>query len=68
MAKKNYKVTVDSKWCKKCGICIEFCPQKVFDSDNGLPNPVRQEVCTGCRLCELRCPDYAVKVEGEEND
>ncbi|MFR1131368.1 MAG: 4Fe-4S binding protein [Enterocloster bolteae] len=32
-------------------------------NENGYPYPARQEDCIGCRLCELRCPDFAVKVE-----
>lgn len=57
-------ITVNKKWCKKCGICAAFCPKKVFDVDeDGSPIPARPEDCVGCRLCEMRCPDFALKVE-----
>ena len=53
--------------CKRCGICIEFCPQKVFDAAvDGSPIVAREEDCTICHLCEKRCPDFAIKVEGEK--
>lgn len=57
-------ITINQKWCKTCGICIAFCPRHVFKmNENGYPYPARQEDCIGYRLCELRCPDFAVKVE-----
>ncbi|NOY44267.1 MAG: hypothetical protein GXP50_02255, partial [Deltaproteobacteria bacterium] len=29
-------------WCKKCGICIAFCPKNVLDrGSDGHPAPVR---------------------------
>ena len=53
-----------NEWCKACGICAEFCPKKVFDFERGNPPvPRRVEDCIGWRLCELRCPDFAVMVE-----
>ena len=56
---------INEKWCKKCGICAAFCPKKVFDrDDDGKPSAARPEDCIGCRLCEMRCPDFAVTVEG----
>ena len=58
------KITINGKWCKKCTICASFCPKKVFDVDeDGGPVVARPEDCIACRLCELRCPDFAVKVE-----
>lgn len=58
------KITVNKARCKRCGICVEFCPVKVYDKEiDGAPVPARIEKCTGCMLCELRCPDFAIKVE-----
>jgi len=65
---KRFKVVLNTKWCKSCGICVEFCPKKVFEfTSDGKVRVMREEMCVGCRSCELRCPDYAVEVrEGEE--
>jgi len=66
--KKVKEIRIEGKWCKRCGICVEFCPGKVFTMDNMEP-PVANHLkgCTVCRLCEMRCPDYAITVE-EGND
>jgi 2-oxoglutarate ferredoxin oxidoreductase subunit delta len=54
-------------WCKKCGICIAFCPQKVLAADDsGYPVVENPEKCTGCMLCEMRCPDFAIVVHKDE--
>lgn len=50
-------------WCKKCGICVAFCPKKVLEVDNeGYPYLTDPDICNGCGLCELRCPDFAIVV------
>ena len=54
-------------WCKKCGICIAFCPQKVLEADDlSYPIVKAPEKCTGCLLCEMRCPDFAIVVHTDE--
>ncbi len=61
--KKQYRVVVNDIRCKRCGICIAFCPTKVFVPDaEGLPIVALEEKCIGCMMCEHRCPDIAIKV------
>jgi 2-oxoglutarate ferredoxin oxidoreductase subunit delta len=51
-------------WCKACGICIAFCPKKVFDrSEEGKPVIQRPDDCIGCGFCELHCPDFAITIK-----
>ncbi len=61
------KVHVYEAWCKKCGICVAFCPTSALTSDeNGLPILTYPEKCTLCGMCELRCPDFAIAVRPRE--
>ncbi len=61
---KDVKIHIDEALCKRCGFCIEFCPASVYEADqDGLPLIKNLENCTNCRLCELRCPDFAIEVE-----
>jgi 2-oxoglutarate ferredoxin oxidoreductase subunit delta len=58
------QVALDLELCKVCGICIELCPEDVFDRDKlGYPVVARAEDCTSCLLCELHCPDFAIEVQ-----
>lgn len=56
-------VTIFGTWCKGCGICIEFCPQGVFEANGqGRPILVHPEKCTACHWCDTHCPDMAITV------
>lgn len=59
-----HNIIINKTRCKRCGICIEFCPVNLYDREiDGAPIPSRQDKCTGCKQCELRCPELAIKVE-----
>ena len=67
--KTSPKITINEKWCKKCGICIAFCPKKVFGSDDfGMPIVEKPDECIECMFCVIRCPDFAVDVESKDKD
>lgn len=62
--KKLYKQKIFYDWCKACGICIAFCPKKVFDKgEDGKPVVVDADGCIGCLFCETHCPDFAITIE-----
>ncbi len=64
MAKRSKSsVEIYKSWCKRCGICVAFCPAEVLAQDESGAVQVKDpERCTGCQLCELRCPDFAIHV------
>ena len=62
-ARPRGRVTIFGTWCKGCGICIEFCPQGVFESNGqGRPIIVKPDQCTACHWCDTHCPDLAITV------
>ena len=63
----KYKVLIEDKWCKACGICIEFCPKDVLGAKiDGKAEVINEEECIGCKMCEIRCPDFAITVKEVE--
>ncbi len=62
-AGQSLPVQFRHEWCKKCGICIEFCPRKALAAGaKDLPFLSNPAACTQCRLCELLCPDFVITV------
>jgi 2-oxoglutarate ferredoxin oxidoreductase subunit delta len=58
------RITIFSDWCKRCGICVAFCPKEVLAMDDNHRVFAKQpENCIACHMCELRCPDFAINVE-----
>jgi indolepyruvate ferredoxin oxidoreductase beta subunit len=52
-------------WCKgaSCDLCVRACPERCLAIDAADRITVTHAgACTGCRLCELLCPDFAIAV------
>lgn len=63
LAERDLPVYIFYGWCKRCGICIEFCPHKVYEKgEDGYPVIAHPNQCTSCYMCEYRCPDFAITV------
>ncbi len=67
------RVEIDEFFCKGCGMCTAFCPQKILKLDEDVITPkgyhpaicIDESKCTGCATCALVCPDVAIKVYRE---
>jgi 2-oxoglutarate ferredoxin oxidoreductase subunit delta len=61
--RKHFEIDIFPDWCKGCGICAAFCPKECIEQDpEGRPVIAAAWKCTGCRWCELHCPDFAICV------
>lgn len=61
--RKLYDVLFFPAWCKQCGLCMAFCPKKIIGAGaDGKPLISDADRCTGCRFCEIHCPDFAITV------
>ena len=62
--RRRGRVRTFDNWCKGCGLCIAFCPQKVFEAGpEGHPIVAHEERCTACNWCYYHCPDFAIRIE-----
>ncbi len=68
MAKRKYSISISDKRCRSCGVCWEICPPDVLTWQPPLNKAIinNLDACTGCRLCEWLCPDFAIVVRAEE--
>jgi len=64
---KGSEFSLNKDFCKSCGICVALCPVHVLaKDDDGRPVMESPDKCIGCKLCEYRCPDFAVRMGGKE--
>ncbi len=65
----NTRIEIDKALCKGCQICAEVCPRDVLvmadapDKWEGTLADIKNiDACTACMLCEIECPDFAIRV------
>lgn len=64
------RITVDDRFCKGCGLCVDACPVQIIELDTTRItakgyHPARMVeggACTGCTSCAVMCPDVAIEV------
>jgi 2-oxoglutarate ferredoxin oxidoreductase subunit delta len=63
------KVLIDPDKCKGDGLCVDLCPVHVFEvrTVSRKPKKTRTVVandaaCIFCKICEVNCPNLAIKV------
>lgn len=65
------RITVDDRFCKGCGLCVDACPEHIIELDHARITDkgyhpaalVDEGRCTGCMSCAVMCPDVAITVE-----
>ena len=58
---KKSPVYIYHDWCKKCGICVSFCPTGALGrKPDGSPFVLNPEKCIHCETCDRLCPDFAI--------
>jgi NAD-dependent dihydropyrimidine dehydrogenase PreA subunit len=54
-------VLIYYNWCKKCGICVAFCPTGCLGRKaDGSPYVANPDKCIHCETCDRLCPDFAI--------
>ncbi len=62
----NYLLILEPALCKGCNLCVKSCPTGIlYLSARGKIATTQEAVdqkCIFCRICEMRCPDFAIWV------
>jgi len=58
---ENVKVTIDTKKCTKCGMCVRSCfyDAITLTKAGAVVNP---KACAVCGMCTEICPEYAAQI------
>jgi len=69
------KLHINPGYCKGCLICVENCAPKAIKAadkinSRGYNLPIEDDMkrCSGCKLCEIVCPDFAITIEIDETN
>jgi NAD-dependent dihydropyrimidine dehydrogenase PreA subunit len=58
-----YTIEIDRDLCNGCGSCVEGCPMEVLVLETEKATPEHPEQCMFCLVCEVNCPEGAIKVK-----
>ena len=58
----TYLVEIDLSKCDNCGLCLDFCPVKVFSKQDGVIKPTKAEACYACDTCIDLCSRNAIRL------
>lgn len=64
---KKHQVTVDTKKCVGCGLCIKTCPAHNIEMKQKKARVIAEE-CVLCGQCTAVCPKEAVSISGYETE
>ena len=57
------RIRIRAELCKKCELCVEICPEGLFQRDGpgSVPKVARQRLCISCGHCVSVCKSGAVE-------
>lgn len=62
---KTWYPTINLDKCIKCLVCVNFCPNEVYQEKDGRPFVAKPENCPqGCKGCAAKCPVGAIEHVG----
>ncbi|MCX5715626.1 MAG: ferredoxin family protein [Candidatus Omnitrophica bacterium] len=66
--KQAKKVHIYEDFCKGCGLCVFFCPDKALSHQKkfnikGFHPAKWKGSCSLCGKCFIVCPDFAIEVK-----
>lgn len=64
---KVYPPVIQQDKCKKCGLCLLYCPTKSVKLVDGSYH-IELDFCKGCGVCIQECPAKAIKYIKEEEE
>jgi len=56
------RIRIQAVLCKKCGMCVEICPEGLFKrpGPRSIPKITRPAACSACGHCVSTCPSGAI--------
>ena len=55
-------IKLRSEACTGCGACVQICPHRVLELENGIAILTHEARCIECGACQLNCHDEAILV------
>ena len=62
---RDTKPIVQHEVCKKCGLCVDVCPDNAVHSESD-DYEIDYQYCKGCGICAYECPADAIEMVPEE--
>lgn len=56
-------VTIDYDLCEASGVCVNVCPDDVFEDKNGRTEVIDAEACSLCWKCVENCSSGAIDID-----